>query len=117
MGTFICSFKRVILIHETRFWRLYNANVLTESSTAASLRAIRAAQEADAAELARLARANVYNDAFCIGHDGVFGTINGLRLGRVTGVVVPWAEVNAAWGQALLLLHTIARKVGFVFEQ
>lgn len=30
----------------------------------------------------------MYNDAFCIGHDGVFGTINGLRLGRVTGVPV-----------------------------
>ncbi|CAE6407092.1 unnamed protein product [Rhizoctonia solani] len=102
---------------EAEFWRVYNANVLAEASTAASLRAIRAAQEADAAELARLSRANVYNDAFCIGHDGVFGTINGLRLGRVTGVAVPWPEVNAAWGQALLLLHTIARKVGFVFEQ
>ncbi|CUA74439.1 Beclin-1 [Rhizoctonia solani] len=102
---------------EAEFWRLYNANVLTEASTAASLRGMRAAQEADAAELARLSRANVYNDAFCIGHDGVFGTINGLRLGRVTGVAVPWPEVNAAWGQALLLLHTIARKVGFVFEQ
>ncbi|EUC64400.1 autophagy protein Apg6, putative [Rhizoctonia solani AG-3 Rhs1AP] len=102
---------------EAEFWRLYNANVLAEASTAASLRGIRAAQEADAAELARLSRANVYNDAFCIGHDGVFGTINGLRLGRVTGVAVPWPEVNAAWGQALLLLHTIARKVGFVFEQ
>ncbi|KAF8739603.1 Autophagy protein Apg6, partial [Rhizoctonia solani] len=102
---------------EAEFWRIYNANSLAEASTAASLRTIRAAQEADAAELARLSRANVYNDAFCIGHDGVFGTINGLRLGRVTGVAVPWAEVNAAWGQALLLLHTIARKVGFVFEQ
>ncbi|CAE6479825.1 unnamed protein product [Rhizoctonia solani] len=102
---------------EAEFWRVYNASVLAEASTAASLRGIRAAQEADAAELARLSRANVYNDAFCIGHDGVFGTINGLRLGRVTGVAVPWPEVNAAWGQALLLLHTIARKVGFVFEQ
>ncbi|KAJ1304408.1 hypothetical protein OPQ81_005556 [Rhizoctonia solani] len=102
---------------EAEFWRVYNANVLAEASTAAALRGIRAAQEADAAELARLSRANVYNDAFCIGHDGVFGTINGLRLGRVTGVAVPWPEVNAAWGQALLLLHTIARKVGFVFEQ
>ena len=30
----------------------------------------------------------MYNDAFCIGHDGVFGTINGLRLGRVPGVPV-----------------------------
>lgn len=102
---------------EAEFWRLHNAHVLKQSATAAELRSIRAAHEADAAELARLARANVYNDAFCVGHEGVFGTINGLRLGRVTGAAVPWPEVNAAWGQALLLLHTIARKVGFVFEQ
>ncbi|KAG9119266.1 autophagy protein 6 [Ceratobasidium sp. 392] len=102
---------------EAEFWRLYNAQVLTQSQNATSLRALRAAHEADAAELARLARANVYNDAFCIGHDGAFGTINGLRLGRVSNAAVPWPEVNAAWGQALLLLHTIARKVGFVFEQ
>ncbi|KAG8747132.1 autophagy protein 6 [Ceratobasidium sp. 414] len=102
---------------EAEFWRLYNAQVLAQSQTAASLRALRAAHEADAAELARLARANVYNDAFCIGQDGIFGTINGLRLGRASDAPVPWPEVNAAWGQALLLLHTIARKVGFVFEQ
>ncbi|QRV94115.1 autophagy protein APG6 [Ceratobasidium sp. AG-Ba] len=102
---------------EAEFWRLYNAQVLAQSETASTLRALRAAYEADAAELARLARANVYNDAFCIGQDGAFGTINGLRLGRVTGAAVPWPEVNAAWGQALLLLHIIARKVGFVFEQ
>lgn len=58
----------------------------------------------------------MYNDAFCIGHDGVFGTVNGLRLGRVNGVVVEWAEINAAWGQTLLLLYTIARKLEFKFE-
>jgi hypothetical protein len=63
-----------------------------------------------------LARTNVYNDSFCIGHDGVFGTINGLRLGRVPGTNVEWAEINAAWGEALLLLYTIARKVDFIFE-
>lgn len=76
----------------------------------------------------------MYNDAFCIGHDGVFGTINGLRLGRVPGVPVSvtyqpfsrfilrsdqveWAEINAAWGQTLLLLYTIARKLDYTFEQ
>ena len=38
--------------------------------------------------LEKLERTNVYNDAFCIGHDGAFGTINGLRLGRVPSVPV-----------------------------
>jgi len=30
---------------------------------------------------------------------------------------VEWAEINAAWGQTLLLLYTIARKLEFSFEK
>lgn len=32
-------------------------------------------------------------------------------------VQVEWAEINAAWGQTLLLLYTIARKLDYTFEQ
>ena len=100
----------------------------------AQLATLRAAYAADSATLERLEKTNVYNDAFCIGHDGVFGTINGLRLGRVPGVAVSslvwiaipiltrisqveWAEINAAWGQTLLLLYIIARKLDYTFEK
>lgn len=101
----------------------------------AQLATLRAAYAADSATLEKLERTNVYNDAFCIGHDGVFGTINGLRLGRVPSVSVrrcpqghldtwpheylmqvDWSEINAAWGQTLLLLYTVARKLDFSFE-
>ena len=58
--------------------------------------------------LEKLQRTNVYNDTFCISHDGKFGTINGLRLGRLSNVPVDWPEINAAWGHALLLLQTVA---------
>ena len=27
------------------------------------------------------------------------------------------AEINAAWGQAVLLLYTIAKKLNFIFEE
>ena len=30
---------------------------------------------------------------------------------------VEWAEINAAWGQTLLLLYTIARKLDYTFEK
>ncbi|KAK6541187.1 autophagy protein 6 [Orbilia ellipsospora] len=70
----------------------------------------------DAKQLERLHRTNVYNDTFCIGHDGFFGTINGLRLGKLPAQPVEWSEINAAWGQTLLLLHTVADKLGFAFE-
>jgi len=107
--------------------------VLTAEQQAGQLASLRAAYAADFATLEKLERTNVYNDAFCIGHDGVFGTINGLRLGRVPGVPVSqmkihsdfalscvqvdWPEINAAWGQTLLLLYTIARKLDYTFEQ
>lgn len=58
-----------------------------------------------------LKRTNVYSDVFKIWWDGPFGTISGLRLGRTQQQEVSWDEINAAWGQAVLLLHTMA-KVG-----
>ncbi|KAI0049976.1 APG6-domain-containing protein [Auriscalpium vulgare] len=101
---------------EEEFWRTHNAHLLKSVEQSSQLAALRAAYAADSATLERLERTNVYNDAFCIGHDGVFGTINNLRLGRVPGVPVEWAEINAAWGQTLLLLYTVARKLEFTFE-
>jgi beclin len=71
-----------------RFWRSYNAHLLRSSDQSSGLASLRATYAADSATLERLERTNVYNDAFCIGHDGVFGTINNLRLGRVPGVPV-----------------------------
>ncbi|CAA7261745.1 unnamed protein product [Cyclocybe aegerita] len=103
-------------LEETEFWRAYNDHVLAAEQQSSQLATLRTAYAAGLATLEKLERTNVYNDAFCIGHDGVFGTINGLRLGRVPGVPVEWAEINAAWGQTLLLLYTIARKLDYTFE-
>ncbi len=66
--------------------------------------------------LERLRSINVYNDAFAIGHDSGFATINGLRFGRGSSANVDWAEVNAAWGQTVLLLDALARKCNFSFR-
>ena len=60
------------------------------------------------AQLDALKRTNIYNDVFHIWHDGPFGTINGFRMGKTGKVQVEWDEINAAWGQAVLLLHTMA---------
>eukprot|EP00927_Polykrikos_kofoidii_P069260 TRINITY_DN64639_c0_g1_i1.p1 TRINITY_DN64639_c0_g1~~TRINITY_DN64639_c0_g1_i1.p1 ORF type:complete len:431 (-),score=92.48 TRINITY_DN64639_c0_g1_i1:130-1422(-) len=64
------------------------------------------------AELHRLKHTNVLNDMFHISHDGVFGTINRLRLGKLPDQPVPWEEINAAWGQACLLLDALVKKCG-----
>ncbi|KAF9464935.1 APG6-domain-containing protein [Collybia nuda] len=108
--------EKALEIEETEFWKVHNEHLLAVEQQNIQLATLRAAYVADTATLEKLERTNVYNDAFCIGHDGVFGTINGLRLGRVPGVPVEWAEINAAWGQTLLLLYTIARKLDYTFE-
>ncbi|KJA27881.1 hypothetical protein HYPSUDRAFT_130414 [Hypholoma sublateritium FD-334 SS-4] len=101
---------------ESDFWKSCNDHILKAEQQSSQLATLRSAYASGLDTLEKLERTNVYNDAFCIGHDGVFGTINGLRLGRVPGVPVEWAEINAAWGQTLLLLYTIARKLDYTFE-
>ncbi|PLN82901.1 putative autophagy protein Apg6 [Aspergillus taichungensis] len=101
---------------EEKFWRDRNAFALTLSEFQNERDALNMRYDHDSRQLERLQRTNVYNDAFCIGHDGFFGTINGLRLGRLANPSVEWPEINAAWGQTALLLATIADKLGFQFQ-
>ncbi|KAG9045298.1 autophagy protein 6 [Tulasnella sp. UAMH 9824] len=99
---------------EAEFWTQYSTLSTTTAKLSDQLTSLEHAHAFNSLELAKLSRTNVYNDAFCIGHEGGYGTINGLRLGK--GPNVEWSEINAAWGMTVLLLSTIARKVGFVFE-
>lgn len=68
-------------------------------------------------QLAKLKKTNILNKTFYIWHNGHFGTINGLRLGRLQTVPVEWVEINAAWGQTVFLLSTLARFTGIEFER
>lgn len=52
------------------------------------------AYDGDSRVLERLKRGNVYNDTFFIGYDGHFGTINGLRLGRLQNQSVSYLLYN-----------------------
>ncbi|KAI9818964.1 MAG: autophagy protein 6 [Thelocarpon impressellum] len=103
-------------LEEERFWRERNAFALTLSEFQNERDGVNLQYDHDSRQLERLQRTNVYNDTFCIGHDGFFGTINGLRLGRLANQAIEWAEINAAWGQTLLLLATVAEKLGFSFD-
>lgn len=101
---------------EEEFWQERNAFALELNEIQNERDSLNMKYAHDARQLERLQRTNVYNDAFCIGHDGYFGTINGLRLGRRSHPTVEWSEINAAWGQALLLLSTVAEKLGYEFQ-
>ena len=101
---------------EQQFWAERNAfdDELDKLST--TLTSLEQKHAHDQQQLQSLQKTNVYNDTFCIGHDGYFGTINGLRLGRLSGQNVEWSEINAAWGQTALLLATVAERLGYSFQ-
>jgi len=68
-------------------------------------------------ELHRLKRTNVLNDMFFIKDEGQFGTISRFRLGRLPDHPVQWEEINAAWGQACLLLDALVKMSGTCLQQ
>lgn len=94
---------------EERYWHEFNDFQFQLTSHQEERDAILAKIEVSQAHLELLKRTNVLNDAFFIWHDGEFGTINNFRLGRLPKIPVEWDEINAAWGQACLLLHTMAQ--------
>mgnify|MGYP005984951833 CR=1 FL=1 len=68
-------------------------------------------------QLDKLKKTNVYNATFHIWHKGHFGTINNFCLGRLPSAPVDWSEINAAWGQTVLLLSALARQINMTFER
>lgn len=101
---------------EERYWQECNEFQLALQSFHNERDSVNLKYDYDTRQLEKLHKTNVYNDTFCISHEGHFGTINGFRLGRLPTQPVDWAEINAAWGQTLLLLHTIANKLNFTFK-
>jgi beclin len=108
--------SRQFELEEQAFWALRNASEQELRELDTELASLQQRYTHDQQQLDKLQRTNVYNDTFCIGHDGLFATINGLRLGRLPGQNVEWAEINAAWGQTLLLLATVAERLGHTFK-
>lgn len=107
---------RALDIEEEKFWRSRNDFAMKLAEFQNVRDSVNLQYDHDTQLLEKLQRTNVYNDTFCISHDGKFGTINGLRLGRLSNVPVDWPEINAAWGHTVLLLQTVADKLGFKFQ-
>ncbi|KAG0663905.1 autophagy protein 6 [Rhodotorula mucilaginosa] len=90
---------------EAEFWKQHSKYVVRRDELQDREDSLRTRLAYGHKELEKLQRTNVYKAGF--------GTINGLRLGRLPGINVEWPEINAAWGHTLLLLSTIAHKFGF----
>lgn len=106
-----------LVLDEQAFWKEANALEIKsldfEEANAEVSQRMRVAEE----ELSLLNRINVLNEIFFISSENQFGTISGLRLGRLDSELVSWDEINAAWGQCVLLLSTLARIKGFKSAQ
>jgi beclin len=107
---------RALDVEEEKFWSERNAFSMKLAEFQNGRDSINLQYDHDTQLLEKLQRTNVYNDTFCISHDGKFGTINGLRLGRLSNVPVDWPEINAAWGHTVLLLATVAERLGYNFS-
>lgn len=70
---------------EARFWHDYSDFQLQLLRYGEDRDALLARIAGAVEQREELRKANVFNDAFHIWHDGPFGTINGLRLGRTGG--------------------------------
>lgn len=70
---------------EEAYWADYNAFMAEIEQVVCEREAVRRATDYAQDTLRMLRASNVLNDAFHIWHDGPFGTINGLRLGRTSG--------------------------------
>ncbi|EOO00857.1 putative autophagy protein [Phaeoacremonium minimum UCRPA7] len=108
--------SRQLDAEEEQFWRDRNSFATKLTDFQNERDSINSKFDHDSRLLEKLQRSNVYNDTFCISHDGTFATINGLRLGRLSNKPVDWPEINAAWGHALLLLVTVADKLRYKFD-
>lgn len=102
---------------EDSFWvlqkQLETQTLMFEKELMGLCRKITNSQET----LRSLDQTNIYDDAFLIYYDGHFGTINGFRLGRLKSQPVEWEEINAAFGQVVLLVDTVAKVMDFQFSR
>lgn len=73
---------------EEEFWRDRNAFTQKLDEFQNVRDCVNQQYDHDSKQLEKLQRTNVYNDTFNIGHDGFFGTINSLRLGRLPNQAV-----------------------------
>eukprot|EP00656_Telonema_subtile_P003374 TRINITY_DN11542_c0_g1_i2.p1 TRINITY_DN11542_c0_g1~~TRINITY_DN11542_c0_g1_i2.p1 ORF type:complete len:362 (-),score=114.42 TRINITY_DN11542_c0_g1_i2:247-1332(-) len=105
---------------EYRYWRSFNEYQLQYEQFIDDRDSLVRRIEVSQTKLQELQRTDIFDECFHIGLSGphnCFGTICGFRMGTTSQIKVPWHEINAAWGQAALLLYTLAKQCSFQFSQ
>ncbi|KAH9523274.1 Beclin-1 [Bulinus truncatus] len=112
-----CGYGEISRGKGMRYWHEYNDQCRIAIELEDEQKSVDNQLKYAQAQLDRLKKTNVFNATFHIWHDGEFGTINDFRLGRLPGTVVEWTEINTAWGQVVLLLGSLANKIGLKFKK
>jgi beclin 1 len=92
--------KKLDLLEE-RYWAEYNRFMTESAEFEEKSECLQAKLAVASKHLEALQRTDVLNDVFHIWHDGHFGTINDLRLGRLPSQPVEWPEINAGGRESL----------------
>lgn len=107
---------------EAEFWKTYHAQSDEIEQLVNNNARLQAQLEHDREILAQLEKTSAYEDVFYIEElESGMASINGLRLGRLppgsarakSEEQVEWTEINAAWGQAALLLSVLMRQLNY----
>ena len=101
---------------EEKYWREYTKHRRDLIAAEDEYKSLECQQAYASYQLERLKKTNIFNVTFHIWFSGHFGTINGFRLGKLPSAPVEWPEINAAWGQTCLLLHSLAKKMDLTFK-
>ncbi|XP_075157121.1 beclin-1-like Atg6 [Haematobia irritans] len=109
--------KQKLQDQEASYWREYTKHRRELMLTEDDKRSLECQIAYVEQQLTKLTNTNIFNITFNIWYAGHFGTINNFRLGRLPSASVDWSEINAAWGQTVLLLCALARKIGLTFER
>lgn len=96
---------------EEEYWRQYSGHKQQLLLAEDEYRSLDCQLRHNQDQLNKLKKTNVFNATFHIWHSGHFGTINGFRLGRLPSIPVDWNELNTAWGQTVLLLYSLVKKI------
>lgn len=68
-------------------------------------------------EIKNFSNTNIFQDLFNISYTDRYGTINGSRMGALTGNNVLYDEINSGWGYILFLTTILSRKFNYEFKK
>jgi beclin 1 len=68
-------------------------------------------------EIKNFSNTSVFADLFNISFSDKYGTINGSRMGALSGSNVLYDEINSGWGYIIFLTSIIAKKFNYEFKK